>query len=84
MAIEAIAGFTQSNYELGYAFKYMRILSIILVHFLNFWGLIIGTLVTLVLIATNETVLGRRDYLYPLIPFNAKALKALFFRVKKQ
>ncbi|MBQ7226034.1 MAG: spore germination protein [Clostridia bacterium] len=83
MAIEAIAGFTQSNYELGYAFKFMRILSIILVHFLNFWGLIIGTGVTILLIATNQTVLGRRDYLYPLIPFNAKALKSLFFRVKK-
>ena len=83
MAIEAIAGFTQSNYELGYAFKFMRILTIILVHFLNYWGLILGTLITLILVATNKTVLGRRDYLYPLIPFNAKALKALFFRVKK-
>ena len=83
MAIEAIAGFTQSNYELGYAFKYMRILTIILVHFFNYWGLIIGTLVTIVLIATNQTVLGKRDYLYPLIPFNWKALKSLLFRVKK-
>ncbi|MBQ8146452.1 MAG: spore germination protein [Clostridia bacterium] len=83
MAIEAIAGFTQSNYELGYAFKFMRILTIILIHFLNYWGLIIGTLITIILVATNKTVLGKRDYLYPLIPFNAKALKSLFFRVKK-
>ena len=83
MAIEAIAGFTQSNYELGYAFKFMRILSIILIHFLNYWGLILGTVITLLLIATNQTVLGKRDYLYPLIPFNWKALKSLFLRVKK-
>ena len=83
MAIEAIAGFTQSNYELGYAFKFMRILSLVLIHFLNYWGLIIGTAVTLILVATNETVLGKRDYLYPLIPFNWKGLKSLFFRVKK-
>ncbi len=83
MAIEAIAGFTQSNYELGYAFKFMRILSIILVHFLNYWGLILGTLITMILVATNKTVLGKRDYLYPLIPFNWKALKSLLFRVKK-
>ena len=83
MAIEAIAGFTQSNYELGFAFKFMRILSIILVHFLNFWGLILGTLITIILVATNKTVLGKRDYLYPLIPFNWKALKSLLFRVKK-
>lgn len=84
MAIESIAGFTQSNYELGYAFKFMRILSLVLIHFLNYWGLILGTVITVVLIATNQTVLGRRDYLYPLIPFNAKALKSLIFRVKKQ
>lgn len=83
MAIEAIAGFTQSNYELGYAFKFMRILSLVLIHFLNYWGLIIGTAVTLILVATNETVLGKRDYLYPLIPFNWKGLKSLFFRAKK-
>ena len=83
MAIEAIAGFTQSNYELGYAFKFMRILTIILIHFLNYWGLIIGTIITIILVATNKTVLGKRDYLYPLIPFNARALKSLFFRVKK-
>ena len=83
MAIEAIAGFTQSNYELGYAFKFMRILSLILIHFLNYWGLIIGAVITLALVATNQTVLGRRDYLYPLIPFNWKALKSLVFRVKK-
>lgn len=83
MAIEAIAGFTQSNYELGYAFKFMRILSIILIHFLNYWGLILGTVITIILIATNKTVLGKRDYLYPLIPFNWRALKSLLFRVKK-
>lgn len=83
MAIEAIAGFTQSNYELGYAFKFMRILSIILIHLFNFWGLILGTVITLILIVTNQTVLGKRDYLYPLIPFNWKGLKSLFFRVKK-
>ena len=83
MAIESIAGFTQSNYELGYAFKFMRILTLILIHFLNYWGLILGTVITITLIATNQTVLGRKDYLYPLIPFNAKALKSLIFRVKK-
>ena len=83
MAIVSIASFTQSNYELGYAFKFMRILSIILIHFFNYWGLILGTVITLLLIATNQTVLGKRDYLYPLIPFNWKALKSLFLRVKK-
>jgi stage V sporulation protein AF len=83
MAFVAIANFTQTSFELGYAFKFMRILSIILIHFFNFWGLILGTVITLILIVTNQTVLGKRDYLYPLIPFNWKGLKSLFFRVKK-
>lgn len=84
MAIESIAGFTQSNYELGYAFKFMRILCLILVSFLNYWGLILGTIITVALIATNETVLGTKSYLSPLIPFNWKKLKSLLFRVKKK
>ena len=84
MAIESIAGFTQSNYELGYAFKFMRILCLILISLFNYWGLILGTIITIILICTNETVLGTKTYLYPLIPFNWKKLKSLLFRVKKK
>lgn len=84
MAIESIAGFTQSNYELGYAFKFMRMLCLILISFLNYWGLILGTIIGIALIATNKTVLTSKSYLYPLIPFNGKKLKSLLFRVKKQ
>ena len=84
MAIESIAGFTQSNYELGYAFKFIRMLCLILISFLNYWGLILGTLVAIVLIATNKTPLTSKSYLYPLIPFNYKKLKSLLLRVKKQ
>ncbi len=84
MAIESIAGFTQSNYELGYAFKFMRILCLILISFLNFYGLILGTLIMLILIATNSTVLNDKSYLSPLIPLNAKKLKSLLIRVKKK
>ena len=37
-----------------------------------------------VLVATNSTVNGKRNYLYPLIPFNGKALLSLCVRVKKK
>lgn len=84
MAIESIAGFTQSNYELGYAFKFMRIICLVLISFLNYWGLILGTVVMVTLIATNATVLDDKSYLFPLIPFNFKKLKSLFLRVKKK
>ena len=83
MAFVAIANFTQRSYELGYAFKFMRIALLILTAIFGLWGFIGGTALTVILIATNETVNGKRSYLYPLIPFNYKALKSLFVRVKK-
>lgn len=83
MAFVAIANFTQRSYELGYAFKFMRILLLVLTAIFNLWGFVGGTLLTIVLIATNKTVNGKRSYLYPLIPFDWKAFKSLFVRVKK-
>ncbi len=83
MAFVAIANFTQRSYELGYAFKFLRILLLILTAIFGTWGLIAGSILVVVLIATNKTVNGKRSYLYPLIPFNFKALKSLLVRVKK-
>lgn len=83
MAFVAIANFTQRSYELGYAFKFMRIMLLILTAIFGIWGYIGGTVIIALLLLTNKTVNGRRSYLYPLIPFNAKALKSLFLRVRK-
>ena len=84
MAFVAIANFTQSNYELGYAFKYMRMLTLILTALFDLAGFIAGIVITLILVATNRTVNGERNYLYPLIPFNGKAMARLLFRLKKK
>lgn len=83
MAFVAIANFTQRSYELGYAIKFMRILLLVLTAIFGVWGFIAGTLIICVLLLTNKTVNGKRSYLYPLIPFDYKALKSLFVRVKK-
>ncbi len=83
MAFVAIANFTQSSYELGYAFKYMRVITLLLTAVLDIWGYIGGIVITFILVATNKTVNGKRRYLYPLIPFNGKALARLLFRMKK-
>lgn len=83
MAFVAIANFTQRSYELGYAFKFMRIMLTILTAIFGVWGFIGGTVLTLILIASNKTVNGKRSYLYPLIPLDLRALGSLFFRVKK-
>lgn len=84
MAFAAIANFTQRSYELGYAIKFMRILLLILTSLFGIWGYSGGFLLITVLLATNSTVNGKRNYLYPLIPFKPKALKTLLFRTKKK
>ncbi len=83
MAFVAIANFAQQNYELGYAFKFMRVIILVLVFFFKIWGFVAGLIIFALAVAFNKTVTGRR-YLYPLIPFNAKAMKHLLFRNRKQ
>lgn len=84
MAFVAIANFTQRSYELGYAFKFMRILLTVLTAIFGIWGFGIGSAVIVILLVTNKTVNHKRSYLYPLIPFNFKAFKSLFVRVRKR
>ena len=73
MAFVAIANFAQPSFELGYALKLMRIVLLLLVAALDIWGMIAGIALFVLLLATTRPVLGR-GYLYPLFPFNAKAL----------
>ena len=84
MAFVAIANFTQRSYELGYAFKFMRIFITVMTALFNIWGFGIGSAIVLILLATNKTVNRKKSYLYPLIPFNYKAFKSLFIRVRKR
>lgn len=83
-AFVAIAGFAQQNVELGYAFKFVRVLMLILTYFLGVWGLIAGALIFVLLVATNVTLGDTHGYLYPLIPFNPRAMAHLLFRAKKK
>lgn len=84
MAFVAIANFTQRNYELGYAFKFMRILTLILTALFGVWGYAAGMIISFVLIVINKTANGGRSYLYPLIPFDGRALRSMLLRVKKR
>ena len=82
MAFVSLANFAQPSNELGYAFKFLRVMILILTALFNIWGFVIGIVLSFILVASNKTVNGDRSYLYPLIPFNAKAMKRLVFRVK--
>lgn len=81
MAFVAIANYTQSNYELGYALKFMRILTLVLTYIFGLWGYIAGVVICLLMVVTNKTV-SKQSYIYPLIPFSAKKLGARLFRLR--
>jgi stage V sporulation protein AF len=83
MAFVAIANFAQQNHELGYAFKFMRMLILGLVWVFKIWGFILGIIIFCTAVATNKTALGKRHYLYPLIPFNARDFSRLIIRHRK-
>jgi stage V sporulation protein AF len=48
------------------------------------WGFMVGFAIIIILLATNKTVNGECRYLYPLIPFDGKALASVLFRVRKK
>lgn len=79
MAFVAVANLAQPSFELGYALKLMRMLFLILVALLDIWGLVIGVAIFLILLLTTKPILGR-GYLYPLIPFDGKALARILIR----
>ena len=81
MAFVALAGYTQSSYELGYALKFMRIANLILTAAFGIWGYAGGLLLCALCLIGNRTISGQ-SYLYPLIPFDAKQLKNRFFRTR--
>ena len=81
MSFVAIASYTQPNYEMGYALKFMRIINLILTDIFGVYGFIASILILLLSLATNKTV-SKQSYLYPLIPFEWKKLKHLIVRVR--
>lgn len=83
MAFVTIANFTQRSYELGYAFKFMRVGLLVLIRLFNFIGLAAGLVGIVILLFSNKSVNGKHSYLYPLIPFNGRALLSLFVRLRK-
>ena len=79
MAFVSVAGFAQPSYELGYAFKLLRVALLLLTALLDVWGFCLGVAGIFVLLATTKPLVGK-GYLYPLIPFDGKALRRLLIR----
>lgn len=81
MAFVAIANYTQSSYELGYALKFMRMINLIATALFGLWGYIGAILLCIMSIACNRTV-ANTSYIYPLIPFHGKELMRRVFRLR--
>ena len=59
MDFVAVANYTQPNFELGYALKFMRLMLLVLTAWLNLWGFIIGCILVLCFLIFNKTLSGR-------------------------
>ncbi|MBS6395754.1 MAG: spore germination protein [Clostridiales bacterium] len=81
MAFVTIANYSQSNVEMNYAVKFMRILLLLLTCWFELPGFIAGILLIILSFLFCRTFSGH-GYLYPLIPFHWDTLKRQLFRVK--
>ena len=59
MAFVAVANYTQPNFELGYALKFMLLLLLVLTACFNWIGFLAGTIIIICSIAFNKTLSGR-------------------------
>jgi len=83
VAFVSVATFSLPSFELSYALKLFRILTLALTAIFNGWGFAASIILMLVAIAGNRTLWGRR-YLYPLIPFNGKKLLQKLIRHRSE
>lgn len=81
MSFLAVGIYALPSFELGYAFKFFRIFLIILTAIFKAPGLIVGSALILILAMCTKTADGT-GYLYPFIPFDAKAVGKIITRKK--
>ena len=59
MAFVAVANYTQPNFELGYALKFMRLILLVLTAAFNWVGFLAGCVIVILALACNKTLSGR-------------------------
>lgn len=78
-AITLLTTLSLASLELGNSLRIYRLFLLIFTAFWGIWGFGIGTAFVLLSLVTTPTF-GGLSYLWPLIPFQWKALKTLLFR----
>lgn len=79
MSFVAIANYTQASYELSYALKFMRIISLVLTAIWGIYGYFGGIAILIFSLFFNKTISGD-SYVYPIYPFRPKLLGKRFIR----
>ena len=59
MAFVSVASFAQPSYEMGYAFKLLRVVLLLITALFDVWGFVLGCLGILVLLATTKPLVGK-------------------------
>lgn len=81
MALVTVATYSQASFEMGYALKFMRIITLLLTAVFGVWGFFLGIVIWFLSVMFNTTISGK-SYLYPLIPFDKKRLKRKLIRTR--
>lgn len=81
-AIGSIGGFATPNYELSLTNKYIKVIMIICIMFLNIYGFVIFNICLWIYLARLKPF--GMSYLYPLIPFDLKSFMHFLIRKPKK
>ncbi|WP_442852590.1 spore germination protein [Paenibacillus sp. oral taxon 786] len=79
MAVAAVGMFATPSYELGLANRVVRLALLVAVAIFGAGGLIVGITTFIVLLTLRRS--NNSSYMWPFIPFNAKAMAGVLFRV---
>lgn len=79
MAVAAIGMFATPSYELGLANRIVRIVLLVAVAIFHVPGFVIGSTLLVLLLTLHRSY--NSSYLWPFIPFNAKAMAEVLFRM---
>ncbi len=79
MAIVGVGTFATPSIEFAMAIRIFRLYMLLLTGIFHLAGFIIGISLVFVLVLTTKNI-SRESYLWPLVPFDGKALKHILFR----
>lgn len=81
MALAGIGTFATPSLEFALAIRMFRFLLLLLTGLLDIWGFAIGLLLILILNLSSRSFKNGKSYMWPLIPFEAKPLAHILFRM---